>query len=122
MSEFVTNHFIYTDSCNEELRSKISETLQLGVVVRNEVEWDLSYMVHMLTNPLLNVVVINQINERSIAEIGIAAFMCKQVLVTSRAIEEYPSVKLLANDCEIGCNLDSKNSTFINWYNYTIGR
>ena len=122
MSKQFTNKFIYTDYCNDKLRTKIFDELQLSVIVRAKDTWDISYITKMLTDPSLSIVIINQIDEQSIAEISIAAFMCKQILVTSKALDEYPNIKILITDEEIGCNLNSKNSTFISWYNYTSRR
>lgn len=122
MSEVATNSYIYTDKCIDSVRDNIAETLMMGVIVRDEKAWDIGYITSMLTNPSLEVVVINTIDERSIAEITIAAFMCKKILVTSKVIDEYPSISSFITDKEIGCRLDIDNNSFIHWYEYTIGR
>ena len=92
MSDFATSKFIYTDKCNEEVRNELVDNLRVGVIVRNEEEWDIGYITMMMTNPSLEVVVINNIDERSIAEMTLAAFMCKKILVTSKSISQYPHI------------------------------
>jgi hypothetical protein len=84
--------------------------------------WDIEYITKTITSPSLELIVINTINERSIAEITIAAFMCKKILITSKVIDQYPSISSFITDCEVGAKLDNNNNTFIHWYEYTIGR
>lgn len=120
--EVVINRFIYTDKCINEVKDDIRSKLGVNVVVRDDDIWDIGYITSLMTNPSLDVVVINHINERSIAEITIAAFMCKTILVTTDAISQYPSIQSFTTDCEIGSRLSTKNNSFIHWYKYTIRR
>ncbi len=47
--------------------------------------------------------------------------MCKDILVASSAIEQYPTVYNTATYMDTSCNMGVVNNTFINWYKYTYG-
>lgn len=113
-------NFIYTDKCSTLSKKRIMARLGLTVIIRDELLWDLRYIVKFLTDPALVLISLNNVDEKSIAEITMAAFMCKQILITTNVIKEYTNIYQFITDLEPGCNLELDNNTFIHWYTYTI--
>jgi hypothetical protein len=119
---FKSKNFVYTDGCSEASKKVILNSLGLRVIVREDTLWDLGYISSLITNPSLSIVVLRAIDERSIAEITMAAFMCKPILITTDSIKEYTHIYPFVSDVEAGADLDTDNNTFIHWYTYAIGR
>lgn len=117
-----SSSFVYTDRCSDISKDILLEKLGLKVIVRDDSLWDLGYIAGILTNPSVSIISLNTIDERSMAEITMAAFMCKTILVTTEAIKEYKHIYPFVTDVEVGCDLGKDNNTFVDWYNYSIGR
>ena len=113
---------IYTDSCYKDSLVRIEETLNATVIVRDESKSDIvGYLAGIIANPQLKLIVLNTINERSIIEIGIASFLCKDILVTHKAIDEYEVIKELVTHIDFSCNLSKENNSFLNLIKYIYG-
>jgi hypothetical protein len=115
---------IYTDSCSEQsLQEIVSSTLPgvAGIKVRSNDDWNISYIASIITDPALRLVVINNLDERSMVEIGVASFLCKDILLTAEAYKEYDIVSDLVTHIDERCNLNRPNN-FITWYNHTYGK
>jgi len=118
----ITKKFIFCDKCLPSVKQEIENKLYLDVITRNIDDWSIEYISSVITSPLLKVIVINNIDEVSISEIALASFMCKKILVTTKAINEYPLIYNMVSDTEPGCNFMLNNCSFVNWYNYTFRR
>ena len=116
----VPRHVIYADFCDTELVEKIKDRTGRTVVLRNEETWSIGYLAQTLTDPMLDLVVVNNINEMALVEIGISAFMCKPILVTANSIDDYKGLNTLVNYVDPGAKMINKGS-FINWFEYSIG-
>lgn len=111
---------IYVDKCHQSNIDKLSE-LGLEVKIRDDDDWNIQYMASTLTDPALNLVVIDVLDERSIMDIALAAFMCKEILITARTISEFDRVREFATYVEPSATLSLEHTSFINWYKYTFG-
>jgi len=113
---------LYTDGCLDELKTKLIEQYNINVIVRDTDNWNISYATKHIMTPEVQILVFNFMNEIAIAEIALASFMCKTILVTNRSIEEYPTIKDLATDIDYGCTLLSNKTSFFTWLDYKRGR
>jgi len=111
---------IYTDYCNKTELKKIKDNLNINVIIRDEDKWDINYVISHIMDTHMDVIIIHDINEMSIVEIGLAAFMNKHILVTCKSVKEYRKLPNLINDIQPGCDLRKENNSFINWYLHTV--
>lgn len=112
---------LYTDSCLDEVAKQIKNDFHLDVIKRID-NWNITNAMQHIMSPQTKVIVFNFMNEIAIAEMALAAFMCKTILVTTRSIEEYPAIKDLATDIDYGCTLLSNKTSFFTWLEYNSGR
>lgn len=113
---------LYTDSCCKEIERKINSDLSMKVIRRfSKKDWTINECMRIIPLPDLEIAVINVIDEISVMEISLLAFMCKPILITNRAISEYPMLSKVADYINVDCNLNSKDSPFVEWYKQTFG-
>jgi hypothetical protein len=114
---------IYTDNCDKELEERIYSELNLKVLKRIEEDtWNINDALLIVTEPHIKLAVINNIDEVSIMEISLLSFLCRPILVTAKAIKEYPVLSRTVNHIDENCNLKDSKSNFITWYKYTYLR
>lgn len=114
---------IYTDNCDKDLELRIKNELGLQVLKRiEESTWNLNDSLLILTEPHIKLAVINSIDEISIMEISLLNFLCRPILITAKAIKEYPVLSRTVNHIDENCNLRDPKSNFITWYKYTYLR
>ena len=110
---------IYVDSCCLEVKKRIVSELNIPLVLRLEERiWNINDAMAIITDPRLILAVINQIDEGSIMEIALLHFMCKPILVTHTAIEEYPLVERCVDFIDYTSNMNNTYSTFITWFKW----
>ena len=110
---------IYTDYCSEDTASKIERELGRLILLRmNEKVWNVSDATRVITDPRLELAVINRLDEISMMEIALLNFMCKPILITARAIVEYPVIERTVDHIDPNCNLRDPANTFIPWFRY----
>jgi len=111
--------FIYVDDCNPIVEAKILSDLGFQVVRRlPEKTWNVNDVMTIITDPGLILAVVNQIDEASLMEISLLHFMCKPILVTHRAIKEYPLVERTVDFIDYTSNLKDPASNFTTWFNW----
>lgn len=110
---------IYTDLCNDLLEDNIQKELGLKILLRlKEEDWNINDAMLLLTHPSMELAVINIIDEVSIMELSLLTFLCKPILVTASAIDEYPIISRTADHIDTNCNLADPACSFISWYKY----
>jgi len=108
---------IYTDSCCITMMTEIKEKLNLEVLLRmNTDEWTLYDSMRIITDPELKLAVINTIDDISIMEIAMLNFLCKPIIVTTNAINEYNALIKTVTFIDINCNITNSKNNFISWY------
>jgi hypothetical protein len=112
------NNLIYTDSCCNEIRTKIKQQLNFDIVLGFDINtWTLNDSLNIIMNPNIKLAVINCINEITVIEMSLLTFMCKPILITSNKISDYPIIKTkIASYINTSCDLRKDNSQFIEWY------
>lgn len=111
------NRTLYTDSCCKEMMSKIKKELGLDIIQRfSEEEWSINNAMIFITNPNIELAIINRIDEISVMEISLLNFMCKPILVTAATIDNYPMIKKMVDHIDKEANLKNPYSNFISWY------
>jgi len=115
----MSNNVVYTDACSTD---NITAIVNAGInLLQRPDKWSISEIAYIFTNPALRLVIINSLNELSIMEIGLAAFLCKDILITSEAYIEFNGILNIVTHIDTTCNL-TKPCNFISWYNYTYGK
>jgi len=110
---------IYTDDCHPNIEKLIHYELGLDIVRQlNDSTWNINDAMAIITDPGLILAVINQLNEITLMEIALLHFMCKPILITHRAIEEYPILERCVDFIDYTCNLKDLNSNFITWFKW----
>ena len=111
-------NYIYTDNANLSIITNIENTINSPIkfIIRDTVKWDVRYITNVIVDPNVKIIVINNIDEMSIAEITLASFMCKTILCTTNTIKEYNKIYNMITDLQTGCNLTINNNSFSNWY------
>jgi len=113
------DRIIYTDDCNPFIEKQIYSELGLPIVRRlSDKNWNVNDAMAIITDPNLILAVVNQIDEASLMEIALLHFMCKPILVTHKAIEEYPLVERSIDFIDYTSNLKDPASTFTTWFNW----
>ena len=113
------NNIIYVDDCHIDVEKKILSSLNLVIVRRLSKEaWNINDAMAIITDPYLILAVINQIDEAGLMEIALLHFMCKPILVTHKAIEEYPLVEKCIDYIDYTSNLKNPSSTFDTWFKW----
>lgn len=111
---------VYTDYCNPIVEDRIQSELGLQVVRRlPDDQWNIPDTSRIITDPRIHLVVINQIDEISLMEIGLLLFLCKPILVATRSIEEYKILAREVNFIEPSCSLREPHTSFLSWFTYT---
>ena len=116
--------YIYIDSGDINIIKELEQSIPpIKFIVRDKDNWNMENIIRIVTNPNLHLIVINHIDEYSIMEIALAGFMCKQILITTNAINDYDILKDIVSYIEPSCNLNVSNNSFKNWYKltYNIG-
>jgi len=110
--------YIYTDKADDYIIQDITKELgNVSFIIRDKDKWNIRYITGLIMDPNVEILVIHEINELSIAEIALASFMCKRILCISNTIKEYPKIYDMVTDLQPGCNLNVNNTSFIHWYN-----
>lgn len=110
---------IYTDRCDPVVEDRIQAELGLLVVRRMpDDKWNIQDSSRIITDPRIVLAVINEIDEVSLMEIGLLLFLCKPILVTDKAVQEYNILSREVNFTEPSCSLKEVHTSFISWYNY----
>lgn len=120
---------IYTDSCLNSVAEKIRIELNETVVQRigsspfdKELsKWSINEAMALITLPQVSLAVINKLDEISIMEIALLSFMCKPVLVTDKAIQEFSAVGETIDYVGTDCSLLTEQNNFISWYRRVHG-
>lgn len=111
------NKLIYTDNCSLENMGIIKSELNIDVMLMfDDKVWSVNECMKLITTPEIELAVINEITEKTVIEIGLLNFMCKPILVTSKAIELYPLIKSTVDYTSTEVNLLEDGTKFIQWY------
>ena len=114
---------IYTDDCSNIVQKKIKSELNLDVLKRlDSDQWNINDAIRIITEPSISLVVINNLDEISLMEISLLAFLCKPILISSKSITEYPAVIKTVNWIDNSCDITKEYNNFISWYKYTFRR
>ncbi len=113
------NPIIYVDDCHPEVEKIIKAELDISLVKRlEEKSWSVNDAMAIITDPRVILAVINQINEISLMEIALLHFMCKPILVTHKAIEEYPVVERSVDFIDYTSSMRDISSNFTTWFKW----
>lgn len=110
---------IYVDIniCKTQSATNIESELGRSLVYRlPEKTWNVNDALATITDPRIELAVINYIDEIAIMEVALLHFLCKPILVTAKGIEEYEILKRTVDHIEIGANLRYSTNTFIKWF------
>lgn len=115
--DLVNEKLIYTDCCLDRLEKQIALETGCYVVKRMPDDtWNVNDAMSIITNPFVELAVINKIDSISLMEISLLHFMAKPILVTTKSIESYPAVEKAVDHIDVNCCLLSDFNSFISWY------
>jgi hypothetical protein len=110
---------IYVDDCPKELEDRIYQELGLRLVKRlPDSTWCVNDAMAIITDPNVVLAVVNQINDVALMEIALLNFMCKPILVTHKAIENYPLVERCIEFIDYPSYMKDQYSKFIDWFKW----
>lgn len=108
---------IYTDYCSEDMERRILTELKKEVILRMpDNTWNICDAMRLITEPRMELAVINRLDEIAIMEISLLSFMCKPILVTAKAIREYPIIESTVDYVDSFANLRDPANIFIPWF------
>lgn len=109
---------IYTDKCSKENINIIKSQLNTDILLRLDIDkWNINEAISIVTLPKIELAIFNSIDELTVIEMGLLAFMCKPILITCKSINNFKQLKnKIVNYIDFSCNLTLPNNNFINWY------
>ena len=108
---------IYVDQCDPILEQAITKATGVSIIKRVNIStWTINYAIATVTEPRIMLAVINHINDIAMMEISLLHFMCKPILITHPAIQEYDAVLKTIDYINYDSNMTKKESTFIKWF------
>lgn len=108
---------IYTDVCSQSNEKIILDSTGVNVVKRmDESIWTVNEAMRIITDPFVELAIINKLDAISLMEISLFHFMAKPILVTTETINMYPAVVKTVDYIDGYCSLIQDNSSFISWY------
>jgi hypothetical protein len=115
---FTMNNLIYTDACCDKLRYEVKKQLGMDIILGIDPKtWTINDSLSIIMLPAISLAVINSINEITVLEMSLLAFMSKPILITSPNIKDYPVInKKIANYVVYNCDLRKNDSQFIEWF------
>lgn len=108
---------IYTDICSEKIEKELAAEAGALIVKRmSDDTWTVNESMRIITDPSLELAVINRLDSISLMEISLLHFMAKPILVTTETISNYPAVVRAVDYIDGQCSLVQDHSSFISWY------
>lgn len=111
------DNLIYTDLCSKSNEDAIRKHTGRNIVKRmNKDEWNVNEAMRIITDPFVELAVINKLDVISLMEISLFHFMSKPILVTTETINMYPAAVKTVDYIDGACSLIQDYNSFISWY------